>query len=102
MNGYPTNLGHAQGEGEVVSGPLRIFLRGLGLLMLIAGGGFLLAVAIAGPNQVAEWAGQNCATESGLTRTAGSCSTWDVIRSVPVALGLIPVGAVLFFALRRS
>jgi hypothetical protein len=101
VNGYPTNLSYGKSEGELVSGPLRIFLRFLGFAMLAVGLAFLGAFVFAGPNQIAEWAGQSCAYGSGLVRASESCTVWDVIEFVPMAGALVLVGAVLALVMRR-
>jgi hypothetical protein len=101
VNGYPTNLTYGKSEGALVSGPLRIFLRLLGFVMLAIGLGFLGAFVFAGPNQIADWAGQSCAYGSGIARASESCSVWDVIEFVPMAGVLVLTGAVLALVMRR-
>jgi hypothetical protein len=100
MSNYPTRR-----EGrQLVRNPLRIFLRVLGALMMVAGIGFLALMVHPGPFEVAKGMGKHCAHDPGGTidRTAEQCNILDVIDIALAAPLVALVGTVLLFTMRRS
>jgi hypothetical protein len=81
---------------------LRIGLRLLGLVMLVAGLALVGTLFIAGPSQMADLAGVSCADKAqGLLLDERSCNVLDVIEFLPFAGILIISGAVLVLLMRR-
>jgi hypothetical protein len=103
MAAYPKDLnGHTTSDPIAKMNPvLRIGLRLLGGLMLTIGVAFFAALAAFGPNGLADKAGQACSTAQGVGHVQRSCDILDVIEFVPVAGGLILVGLVLAFVMRK-
>jgi hypothetical protein len=87
---------------EFISNPVRIGLRLLGALMLMAGVGLAALLVVPGPAQVAEAMGQACVHGDPRLNDAEQCGILDVLELASAAPFLIIVGAVLVLALRRS
>ncbi len=83
-----------------MSNGLRIGLRLLGLVLLLAGVGAIVLLFEPGPRQIADWMGDNCAhTKNGPSE---QCNVLDVIEILLAAPWLILIGGVMTLALRRS
>lgn len=102
MTRYSVQQQSPQGR-QLVSEPLRIFLRLLGVVMLIAGIAAIVLLFYPGPYEVAEWMGENCVHgDPGPTRTAEQCNVLDVIELTVGAPIMVIVGLALVFTMGRS
>ncbi len=81
-----------------MSEPVRIGLRLLGFVLLLAGIAGIVVLFKPGPGEIADWMGQNCANSE--TGPAEQCSTTDVIEILLISPILILVGGVMALALR--
>lgn len=80
-----------------MSEPVRIALRLLGVVLLLAGIAGIVILFNPGPSEVADWMGNSCAhSENGPSE---SCNVLDVLSLVAVAPILILVGGVMALAL---
>jgi hypothetical protein len=83
-----------------MSEPLRIGLRLLGVLLLVAGIGLVVILFYPGPSDVADWMGNSCAhTKNGPSE---QCNVFDVLEVIFVAPWLILIGAILALVMRPS
>ena len=82
-----------------MSEPLRIGLRLLGVVLLLAGIGILVALVKPGAADVADAMGVSCSHGSGL-RESEPCTVMDVIGLAALAPVAILIGFVLTVALR--
>jgi hypothetical protein len=78
----------------------RIGLQLLGLAMLVAGVGFLAAIAVAGPTEAADWVGHDCSM-SRAALGAEACNLLDLAEYAGEAIVVAVIGAVLVVVFRR-
>ena len=92
----------ASDESASASG-IRVGLRVLGALMLVAGLAIGGAFVVLGPADMAQAMGENCVHNAQLpSRAEESCTIFDSLELAGAAPILLLVGAVLVFALKRS
>jgi len=102
MNHYPIQTGPPEGE-EFMNNGVRIGLRLLGVVMLVAGLAIGGAFVVLGPTGMAEAMGQSCVHNANLpSSTEESCTILDSLELAGAAPILLLVGAVLVLALKRS
>jgi hypothetical protein len=90
-------------ERQLVSEPLRILLRLIGVLMLIAGTAAIVLLFYPGPYEVAEAMGESCVhSDPGPTQTEEQCNVLDVIELTLGAPAMVLVGLVLIFTMSKS
>jgi hypothetical protein len=80
-----------------VSEPVRIGLRLLGVVLLLAGIAGVVLLFKPGPSEIADWMGSSCAHNDS---EAEQCTAWDVIEILLVSPVLILIGGVMALALR--
>lgn len=83
-----------------MSEPLRIGLRLLGLVVLLAGVAGVVLLFEPGPAKIADWMGDECA--HGRHASGEDCNALDVIEVLAGAPILILIGAVMVLALRKG
>src|SRR4051794_27246958 len=77
---------------------LRISLRLLGVVLVIAGVAMIVLLVYPGPRDVADWMGNSCAhTKDGPSE---QCSVFDVLEFITIAPWLIVGGLILALVLR--
>lgn len=102
MTRYAVQHDAPQGR-QLVSEPLRILLRLIGVLMLIAGTAAIVLLFYPGPYEVAEAMGENCVhNDPGPTQTEDQCNVLDVIEFTLGAPLIVLVGLVLIFTMSKS
>jgi hypothetical protein len=80
-----------------VSEPVRILLRLVGLVMLLAGIAAVILLFEPGPAKVAKWMSNSCA--HGQNEEAEACNVLDVLEFLAFVPILILVGGVIALAL---
>jgi len=83
-----------------MSEPVRIGLRLLGLVLLLAGLAGIVLLFEPGPTEIADWMGDECA--HGRNETGEQCTSTDVIEVLAGAPLLILIGGVLVLAMRKG
>lgn len=83
-----------------MSEPVRIGLRLLGLVLLLAGLAGIMLLFEPGPTEIADWMGDECA--HGRNETGEQCTSTDVIEVLAGAPLLILIGGVLVLAMRKG
>ena len=83
-----------------MSEPVRIGLRLLGLVLLLAGIAGIVLLFEPGPAEIADWMGDECA--HGRNETGEQCNSLDVIEVLGGAPLLILIGGVLVLAMRKG
>ena len=102
MTRYAVQQDAPQGR-QLLSEPLRILLRLIGVLMLIAGTAAIVLLFYPGPYEVAEAMGESCVHgDPGPTQTEEQCNVLDVIEFSLAAPAMVLVGLVLIFTMRKS
>src|SRR4051794_25118403 len=82
-----------------MSNGVRILLRLLGVLLLVAGIAGVVLLFVPGPGEVAEWMGNSCARGRGI-RVRVHCDATDVLLILIGAPVLILVGFIMALSLR--
>jgi hypothetical protein len=102
MTRYGLQQDGPQGR-QLVSEPLRILLRLIGVLMLLAGTAAIVLLFYPGPYEVAEAMGESCVhSDPGPTQTEEPCNLLDVIELTLAAPAMVLVGLVLIFTMSKS
>ena len=84
-----------------MSEPVRIGLRILGALLVLAGIGIVVLLFEPGPRKIADWLGDGCGHNSDLIRGSG-CDLLDVLEFVAIGPVLMMVGAILLLTMRPA
>jgi hypothetical protein len=102
MTRYAVQQDARQGR-QLVSEPLRILLRPIGVLMLIAGTAAMVLLIYPGPYEVAEAMGESCVhSDPGPTQTEEQCNVLDVVELTLGAPAMVLVGLALIFTMSKS
>jgi hypothetical protein len=102
MTRYAVHQDAPQGR-QLVSEPLRIVLRLIGAVMLIAGTAAIVLLFNPGPYKAAEAMGESCVHgDPRPTQTEEQCNVLDVIELSLGAPVMVLVGLVLIFTMSKS